>query len=225
MARRGGKTPSFVIPASRGSRRDRRLSRAAFVAGHVFGFLKCRPGVAVVITGVGARSAVDWQAGSWRPVQRKPAVTSATHDCVRGALLNVIIAVVGIRALEAARHIVNSDKRLLQNLKALGMILHAVRNKRFRCRAIRDMGLQQAMRKRSTRRVFELITAKPAGVFIVRLREDALVDHAVVADANSGVIIDSEESYPLKLAEDNLEREGVNEARNLKVPEIRRVIK
>lgn len=63
------------------------------------------------------------------------------------------------------------------------------------------MGLQQAVRKWSTRRFFELIDAKRACVFIVLVSEDVLVYNTVVTDANSGAIIYSEETYALKITD------------------------
>lgn len=75
------------------------------------------------------------------------------------------------------------------------------------------------MRNKCPRRVFELISAKHLGVFIV------LVDHAVLVHANSGAIIDSEEMYTLKLEVLKVGGLGAKEARNLKFHEIRRVIK
>ncbi len=57
----------------------------------------------------------------------------------------------------------------------------------------------------------------------MRLREEKRVDHAVVVDASSGVIVDSEESTPLALTAEVLERCGGDGAWNLRVIEVREI--
>ncbi len=78
-----------------------------------------------------------------------------------------------------------------------------------RCRVLRDIEAQAAIQKANRRVAFDFLVAKRAGVYVVRLREDACVDHAVVADANDGAIIDSEEACALRLSSGEFEGAGV----------------
>ncbi len=73
------------------------------------------------------------------------------------------------------------------------------------------------------RTAFEAIASRQSGVYIVRLRQDDRVDHAVVVDANRGVIIDSEESTAIVLTADNLAKCGGASATKLRVKEVREV--
>ncbi len=91
------------------------------------------------------------------------------------------------------------------------------------CRAARDADVQQAIQASDRWSAFRVLRAKRQGVFVVRLHEAKLVDHAVVVDANSGVIIYSEESTALVLASAVLQRCGGENGRNLRVIEVRAI--
>ena len=121
------------------------------------------------------------------------------------------------------RALVDLDSRLWQSLKPLSVLLDAARSSVVRCRIVRDQELQQAIQNSDRCFAFNKIAARREGVFLVRLREDARVDHAVVVDAGRRVIIDSEETFALALSADILKRCGGDEAKNLRVFELREV--
>ncbi len=74
-------------------------------------------------------------------------------------------------------------------------------------------------------RTFEWLAAKTDGVYIVRVLQDPVVDHAICVDARRGVFLDSEEGYPVQLSVRLLELRGSDTAKRLRVAEVRQLIK
>ncbi len=90
---------------------------------------------------------------------------------------------------------------------------------------MRDPELEFTIQTSERKDAFRAIAARTSGVFIVRVRSNARVDHALVADGKKGVIIDSEELFVLRLSSDSLERCGGRGALKLRVCEVRVVLK
>ena len=90
-------------------------------------------------------------------------------------------------------------------------------------RAVRDGESQRAIQSADRGAAFRVLAAKRSGIFIVRLQEVKLVDHAVVVHADAGVIVDSTETTAIVLTGENLERCGGEKVQNLRVVEVREV--
>ncbi len=85
---------------------------------------------------------------------------------------------------------------------------------------MRDDELQRTVQRPGQRHLaFKALEWKRSGVFIVRLREAALCDHAVVLDTNNRMIIDC----ALVLSAHVLERCGGAEATKFRLCEVREV--
>lgn len=74
------------------------------------------------------------------------------------------------------------------------------------CRGQRNREVQLASGSGKREETFKKLAKKASAVFIVRLRQERLVDHAVVLDANRGIIAASEKRLPLVLLQDVLMR-------------------
>ncbi len=73
-------------------------------------------------------------------------------------------------------------------------------------------------------RAFEWLASKTDGLLIVRVQQDPVVHHAICVDAKRGVILDSEEGYPVQLSVRGLELCGSEEAKRLRVAEVRQLV-
>lgn len=71
-------------------------------------------------------------------------------------------------------------------------------------RSKRDSELQRAMLGNNHIAALQALAAKRSGVYIVRLRQERVMDHSFVVDRNGRVIIESEESLSLELFEEIL---------------------
>ncbi len=127
----------------------------------------------------------------------------------------------GEDAARCVLDLVEKDNRLCRSLRPLSVLLDAAKESLIRCRIVLDAGIQRVVQSGDRRVAFEAIAELRACVYAVRLREDTLIDHAVVVDAKNGVIIDSEESGALALSADILERCGGERAKKLRLCEIR----
>ena len=74
-------------------------------------------------------------------------------------------------------------------------------------------------------RAFEWLAEFCTGVWFVRLVEDDIVDHCVALDANSGIILDSEEHHPLHLTKDILNSCAGLKERDIRVAEMFQEVK
>eukprot|EP00171_Calliarthron_tuberculosum_P003321 IDg3321t1 len=142
----------------------------------------------VVVAGVGARGRMQWAASEFRSVPDQLMLTSATHDCASAALVSAVGEVYRARAK---------------------------RESVVRCRVVRDASLQCAVQSPNKIEEFGAISARRSGVFIVRLRDGACVDHDLVGDANESGITDSEETCALMLLAEIFEQCGTRLAKLL----------
>ncbi len=148
-------------------------------------------------------------------------LTTATQDCTRAALINAVFALLGEEAAGHVRELIDREERLYENIKPLGEIFKRAKGLHVRCRVLRDIEAQVAIHKANRRVAFDFLAAKRAGVYVVCLREDACVHQAVVVDANSEVITDSEETCALRLSAELLMRCGSPKMESLRVRDVR----
>ena len=213
--------PHCVIPAR--LRRVSRQPREDEVPRHVLAFLRKHSGLAVRNSGIGCRGSVNWPAEARCLLQGQPRRTAATHDCVRGALVNAVFALRGAGAADEVEGRIDEDPRIFSCFKPLGLILHGAREAFIQCRAVRDGESQRAIQSADRGAAFRVLAAKRSGIFIVRLQEVILVDHAVVVHADAGVIVESTETTAIVLTGENLERCGGEKVQRLRVVEVREI--
>ncbi len=148
-------------------------------------------------------------------------LTSATHDCASAALVNAVFGLRGEDAAGRVREVIDRGERPYETLKPLGEIVKKAKESHVHCRVMREIEAQAAIQKADRRVAFAFLAAKRSGVYVVRLREEACVDHALVVDANNGMIIDSEETCALRPAADVLMCCGGPRAKLLRTREVR----
>lgn len=68
---------------------------------------------------------------------------------------------------------------------------------------------------------FRAIASRTNGVFVFRMRDECRVDHAVIEDANAGIIADSEGTDALLLSAKKLQRCGGLSTQKLRIEEVR----
>lgn len=221
----GGFVPLCNIPASRASRQDKRLSRSSVVSGHVKGFIEKYRGVAVIISGIGARADVPWSKGIISYSQIRPFITSETHDCVSASLVNAVHALCGAKAAKCVLDVVDAETVLFQTLRSTGPILHRAKESVIGCRILRDEDLQRAIQRADRALAFEALETRTSDVYLVRLRQDGYVDHAVVVDAVRRLVIDSCEEFCLPLSADVLRKCGGTKSNTVRVCEVRRIVR
>ena len=129
---------------------------------------------------------MNWSAGARCPLEGQPRRTAATHNCVRAAFVNAVFALRGASAADEVERRVDEDPRIFSCFKPLGLILHGAREALIQCRAVRDGESQRAIQSADRGAEFRVLAAKRSGIFIVRLQEVKLVDHAVVVHADAG---------------------------------------
>eukprot|EP00171_Calliarthron_tuberculosum_P002190 IDg2190t1 len=137
-------------------------------------------------------------------------VTSDTHDSAEAAILNAIdffwvsdedkqVAV----EIGAASLATEKQKGLVfQSFVPLGEAMNKMqRMLNFKLSATvqaRKLGHEAHIQMRNGSRMvaFEWLARKTNSVYIARLQQDPIVDHAICIDASRGIILDSEERFP-----------------------------
>ena len=71
---------------------------------------------------------------------------------------------------------------------------------------------------------FAYLANRDSGVYVAHVFQLKVVTHAVVIDADRGLIIDSAEDYSIRLSEENLRRCGGDHAENLHIDEVRLIV-
>lgn len=84
--------------------------------------------------------------------------------------------------------------------------------------------IPEADQKRYLEKRFEYLAHSRGGVYIVHLQQKGIVSHIVVIDAESRLIPDSAEEYPMKLSKDVLCLCSGPNAINLRVVEARLIV-
>ena len=213
--------PQCVVPARR--RKESRTPREEDVARYVLHFLRQHPGLAVRVSGIGARGGVNWAVSSLREVPGQPRCTAAKYGCVKAAVINAVYAFRGTSAANVVEEVIGDDTGVYYNFRPLGRVFQRARETIIGCRVAREENIQMAIQSADRWAAFRALAGRTTGVFIVRLQEVRRVDHAVVVDAGARVIIDSEEATAIELSAKNLSRCGGDEACQLRVIEVRQV--
>ena len=113
------------------------------------------------------------------------------------------------------------DKSLWRTMSPIGALLCRAPTSTTGCRVVRDPALNVELQAQGRHRGFTAIASRTDGVFAVKIRDGCMVDHAVMVDANAGIIVDSEETDVLLLSARNLHRCGGPSTRKLRIQEVR----
>ena len=210
-----------VMPA-RHRAASKRL-REPEVARHVVEFLPRNRGVVVRVSGIGVREGVYWRSSSRRHLPGQSRCTSRTHDCVKAVVINAAFACRGLVAAEALEQVIKKGSRILHNFREVGELFQRAQESVTGYCVVRNEEFQRAIQDSERIAPFRVLAARRTGAFIVQLLEEKRVDHAVVVDADNGVIIDSEERTALELSVENLSMCGGDSAQKLRVKEVREI--
>eukprot|EP00171_Calliarthron_tuberculosum_P015200 IDg15200t1 len=204
-----GQVPNCTIQAKGFSPECAMFSRADRVAAVVHSFLKMYPGVVVVLQSVGARGPSPGLYGMRIAGASRICITSKTHDCVQAAILNGLDALWGSpqdkrSAVGAGAEVLASemDRGLVfHSLAPLGAVMNKMQQKLHKslqvtvqARKVRGEA-HKVLRSGNRALAFKWLGNMTDGVFIVRLQQAPVVDHAVCIDASRGIILDSEECF------------------------------
>lgn len=72
---------------------------------------------------------------------------------------------------------------------------------------------------------FKWLVNRCTGIWIGRITQHGIVDHCVAVDCKKGIIHDSSSRFPFALTEDILRRVGGDDATQLRVAEVREIVK
>ncbi len=159
--------------------------------------------------------------------------TAGQYDCVEAALVNGMGALEDDlerreKAAEIAKRAIALDRQWFLNFKPLGSIVNKLQKELIReglnglhvLKLPKDE-IRAAIKCSNRMNAFSWLASKTRGIYIVRLKQDSLVDHAVCVDAGRRLILDSEEIHPIRLSAETLALCGGSHAKNLRLVEIR----
>lgn len=204
----------------------------------VLDFIKKHPGVIVVLQSVGSKGAIPDLCGLRFAGAARMWITRKAHDCIQASILNVLNAL--WEREQCKQTAVDIGPEALASENERGLVFHilaplgAVMNKMQRSLhdalhatvQVRKLGPEAHKVIRSGIRTFpfEWFEKKTVGVFVVRLQQDPILDHAVCIDASCGIILDSEEGFPVKLSARALGMCGCDVANRLRVVEVSQLV-
>lgn len=181
------------------------------------------PGTVVVIDGVGAR-AEQPELGAFHANGGRAPFQGG--GCLQMAMLNAIAAVRGAEDAKLAEEEVRRIARSVQSVRRVG---HLMRELPVAIGVLaKSEELADALhrgRSRQARMVpFRFFAKEKPGVYIVHLKQDGVVDHAVCVDCDKRLIWDSEEKSALTLTVESLVLCGGPEPKWLRIEDARRVV-
>lgn len=198
-------------------------TRNSAVAGHVLGFIRHHPEIAVVIAGVGARAKPHWPLNAFIPQICQPFLKSDTNNCIAASLVNAVFCVSGEATAVRFHALVDMESRIFLSLRPLGRLLCQLKLSATGCRITCERQMNTEIQKGNMHAAFQALAERKTGVLLVRVCDGRVVDHAFVVDASNSAIIDSEEHNPFKFSATALENCGGAEATNLRVQQFRRI--
>eukprot|EP00171_Calliarthron_tuberculosum_P019563 IDg19563t1 len=162
----------------------------------------------------------------YRGRRQRIAAYPFSHALNRAAVVTAGFSLSGACAADSVKIAIESkDATVFLSFKSLCRLVHKKNGAGTSLRVERDINMQLAIKSANGHDAFNVLCAIKHGVYAVRLRQDEHVDHAVFANANNRVIIDSEEKVALRLLVDVLDRCRGAGADNLRVCEAHRVSK
>ena len=143
-------------------------------------------------------------ASPWREVSGQPRCTVALHGCVKAAVINAVYALPGTLAADVIEEVKRNDTGVYHNFGPLRRVFQRTRETVIACGVAREDKVQGTIQPADRWAAFRELVGSITGVFIGRLLEVRRVDQAVVVDANTRVIMDSEGATAIELSAQNL---------------------
>ena len=175
-------------------------------------------GVPVVVGGVGARGHIrntrHFQVHKYGP----NLVSRNEGSCVPESVVNATNALLGKQAAQGVHSALRAAPKMYGSLKQLFSVLHHLPTK------LTTRRVSKTEEETFKKNLFKWVASLNKGVWLLRLTQHGLVDHCVAIDANRGIIHDSAARYPFILCETILKRLGGDEAKKLRIEEIRELL-
>lgn len=185
----------------------------------LYAWMMAHRGVPILIGGIGARGQIT---GSRRfeVHQYGPNLVRSNDDsCVSAALSNGTCALYGTTGGTSVDKYLRKHPMKIKTLKQLFSLVHQIPAQ------LSVRRVPKAVKKAFDANPFKWLAHHNQGVWIVRIVEHGIVDHCVALDCNRGIVHDSASRYPFALTEDVLRLLGGDEAKNLRVAEVRELVK
>lgn len=161
-------------------------------------FCRQHRGVAVLLGGPGARQENDalrrWHCHS----DQKMIAWSNKIPCLTAALVNAVSCLKGKDTARKVKGKLHEMKQHFLRVGQLSPVLHKMDEKWT------IVGLGKIEKKIMRENGFEWVAKQGHGVWIVRLCEPNVTDQGVAVDCNRGLILDSEEVFPVTLRKETL---------------------
>ena len=210
-------------PAGRRNKRKFRKGSGVKTLAEVKTFCRANPGVPLVIGGPGARGDIEGVHGYYAPesevTRGHPYMHSQDGDCVHAALVNAVGILCGHEAAQRAEDFMQQNLNFIPSLRKLTAVVL-----QLGCH-VELRRVPKDERQGIASNPFEWVASRKQGVMLVRLEQAEIVDHCVVVNANAGVIIDSCEPRSLVLRKQALRLCGGSSASNLRIAEVRFLVK
>ncbi len=219
--------PPCVIPPKSNTRNAAGVPRQTIIAKRVLQFIRKFPGLVVILHQVGARGPSPLLSSLYVNDSTQIYAKSTEFSCVPAALINGVYALKGEYGGKIARKFFSQNKEQFLNLKSLGLIVNQMSSKDMRLQIRRMCNWEhQKIHDSNPLTAFEWLSKLSSGIWIARIKQDGVVDHAICIDASKtpGVILDSEEEQPILLNKVSLTLCGGKGASRLRVAEVRELL-
>lgn len=223
----GQSYPLVHVPAMQdpGKGRNPPKSRLKQVWKCICKFMRDWPGVVVVVGGVTAREAGGFEDAQLCDVPGQPRISlkkNRMYDCFEAAVVNALYACCGVGAAMAVEGVCSEISESRAKLQAVEHILEKAKLKGIGMTADKDLNIK--INEDRFEGVFQTIADMQSGVYIVRLREEKVCDHAVVVDATRRVIYDNAEDRAIRLTAENLKKCAGPRRKRPAVAQVRKII-
>ena len=185
----------------------------------LYAWMMAHRGVTILIGGISSRGQISGSRG-FEVHQYGPNLVRSNEDsCVSAALANGTCALYGTKEGTSTDKFLRKHPMKMKTLKQLFTLVHQIPAQLSVRRA------PKSDKKAYEENPFKWLAHRSQGVWIVRIVEHGIVDHCVALDCNRGIVHDSASRYPFALTEDVFRLLGGDDANNLRVAEVRELVK
>ena len=177
-------------------------------------WMEAHAGTPVDVGGCGARSDIRNEGWYYSPLGADNPIF-LNDDSFVAALCNAVFVFDGVAAAKRAFLQLSSAPELSGILKVLLPLVHRVPG-HFNIKKV-----SKGEQARYDRNRFRWVARQERGVWLVRVRNEGLMDHCVCVDAGSSLVRDSASRRPFSLTTNVLCLIGGSDAKNLHVIEVR----
>lgn len=174
---------------------------------------------ALSVGGPGERSSIKGVEGLL--VRDKGTIFEKQNDCncITAAITNAVDIVSGRKHAEALReYFFEANPHHIKIREATLLLREMTTVAEMRLLPKQDRAIFNKDR-------FAFLDSRKSSVYVVHVFEPKVSSHTVVIEANRNIIIDSAEQFPMRLSEELLRKCGGDHASNLRVGEVRMIVK